>query len=156
LIDNTFYKRILNFLHQQNNSKILFYLIYFVITFNLFNFYLSGWNKSISGGSWDGGITGVPHKYWYVIFVTALWLPILFFLTKDIKWDRFIGNLSYPVYLGHELVLYYLSTSKIETQNHGALAFAITTLLSILVVILLENPIDKYRHKKFLRNSLTT
>ena len=152
VINNKFYKRALNILIQKRNQTLFYHLVYFLILWMLFDFYYSGWH-SISGGVWSGGITGVPHKYWWVLVITALCLPLLFALTKGMKWDKFIGNLSYPVYLGHGIVLRYLSTFQVEDRYQSIYAFSITATLSILIVILLEGPIDKYRHRKFLKSS---
>ena len=32
-------------------------------------------------------------------------LPVLFYTTRDTAWDRTLGELSYPFYLGHTLIL---------------------------------------------------
>jgi peptidoglycan/LPS O-acetylase OafA/YrhL len=141
--------KIPQFLKFTKNKNFWLYFIYILISYSLLNFYYRGWH-SISGGGWDQGIIGVPHKYWYTILYTAALLPLMFFITKDMKIDRFIGNLSYPVYLGHGIVLVALSKSQIEERLHSLYGVILTTILAIFVVILLENPIDRYRHRKFL------
>jgi peptidoglycan/LPS O-acetylase OafA/YrhL len=70
----------------------------------------------------------------------------LFTATKNIKLDRFIGNLSYPLYLSHAVIAPYLLANGI---NSIFVAVSATTLASMAVYTLLELPIDNFRHIAF-------
>lgn len=85
---------------------------------------------------------------YYVAF--ALSIPYIFSLTKKSVIDRFIGELSYPVYITHMIfvkILFSLHIPSIPYLN--SLIIAIPTLIfSILLVMFIQNPIDRIRHKK--------
>jgi len=103
------------------------------------------------GGGWEKGLFGVPHSYWYCLLITAIIIPILFDFSKNFKFDTFIGNLSYPMYICHFTVIGFLNKAHIEKELFSIYVLAITTAVSILLVLLVDNPITKYRHKKFYK-----
>ena len=104
----------------------------------------------IPGGAWGSGMSGVPHNHGAVIFVTALTLPFLFYFTKNIQADRFIGELSYPVYLGHILILEFVKRG-VQTELQVAYVMFITVLIAIPIVLWIERPLTNFRHRKFYR-----
>jgi peptidoglycan/LPS O-acetylase OafA/YrhL len=69
-----------------------------------------------------------------VLFIT---LPPIFFVSRDSKLDRFIGEFSYPVYLWQVLVLSYVG------YDRWALLYSI--LLSIPIVLWVEVPLERWR-----------
>lgn len=98
--------------------------------------------------SWDAA-----HKKIVLYLLLALFVPIIFALTKDSVADNFIGNLSYPVYCCHLLILKWIS--KIpgwKLYLKGTLPGAILAMLviigfSYLLFKYIETPFDNYRKK---------
>jgi peptidoglycan/LPS O-acetylase OafA/YrhL len=101
-------------------------------------------------GHYDAPPLGVPVGYWVVFFVTVLLLPFAFHLSKNFKPDRFIGELSYPIYISHMTVLALL-TDRVPARYVAPVVIIICTLLSIVLVRLVEQPLDRLRHKLFYR-----
>jgi peptidoglycan/LPS O-acetylase OafA/YrhL len=71
-------------------------------------------------------------------------------LSKNFKPDRFIGELSYPIYISHMTVLALL-TDRVPARYVAPVVIIICTLLSIVLVRLVEQPLDRLRHKLFYR-----
>lgn len=74
-------------------------------------------------------------------------VPKLFELTKHSKADRFIGELSYPLYVVHFPVLICLWNKGVATNIIGITCFSITLVISIIIHLALEKPIDKWRQR---------
>jgi peptidoglycan/LPS O-acetylase OafA/YrhL len=122
------YKRIENSPHFDRMSRAAFWLILLII----------GAHKLLPG--LGGELCGLALMF--------LCLPLIFKHTKNIAWDRAIGELSYPVYLCHILVL-----SIIEALYGGPLSgpmkgVAVLSVLAFSAVLYLgvAKPIDKYRY----------
>lgn len=76
----------------------------------------------------------------------GLTLPFIFALTRNMKWDRWIGELSYPVYICHELVR--LIMLKWMPDHAGAGMFILLTLVaSVLLMVCVEGPFERMRAK---------
>jgi peptidoglycan/LPS O-acetylase OafA/YrhL len=125
--------------HFNFNPKFGFYAYVFMLLFILtFNF--------------------MPAKYFvkqYLLYsMLAITIPFIFIYTKKNTVDRFIGELSYSIYLSHIFILMYclpLIKQFIDFSKYECLAAVLlTTLFSILIILLLTKPIDKYRDKRVL------
>lgn len=136
------------------NKKSTLSVIYILVIIRIIYFYRYTGVGVFSGGGWGSGLYGVPYGYWGVIFYTALFLPLLFFITKNLKWDSFIGNISYPFYLIHSFVIYILTKINTDSNDIALYTLIISLFLSVLLVIFIENPVDNYRHKKFLAKKI--
>ena len=89
---------------------------------------------------------------YYIPFAVAI--SFFFLLTKNSKWDRFIGELSYPIYMSHFVVakiIYSLPHSNLPLLN-AAIITALTIAFSLILIVLIQNPIDKFRHGKLKKN----
>jgi peptidoglycan/LPS O-acetylase OafA/YrhL len=64
----------------------------------------------------------------------ALLIPTIFSITADIKIDRMIGELSYPFYIFHALVISILSKTNINSSGSNGQIFALTVILVTLVI----------------------
>ncbi|MFZ4778599.1 MAG: acyltransferase family protein [Terrimicrobiaceae bacterium] len=54
--------------------------------------------------------TGIPNAGFFSVLAIAPCLPVLFHLTRNSRMDRWLGELSYPIYLNHLiLVLAFLA-----------------------------------------------
>jgi len=91
--------------------------------------------------------------YSYLIIVAAS-LPMLFFLTKNSKLDKLIGDLSYPVYISHTLIM-LLFIKFITPELFGIAVAVVSIIVSIFLNRLIGEPIDKWRQKRAQANIST-
>lgn len=87
-----------------------------------------------------------------IIITFSCFIGHIFHLTKDSKIDRFIGMLSYPVYLSQSYVIYHLLPEFHFSGADGKLTttlviYASVTLFAILLCIFIEKPIDLLRSR---------
>jgi peptidoglycan/LPS O-acetylase OafA/YrhL len=76
-------------------------------------------------------------------------LPFIFYLTKDSKIDRYIGELSYPIYISHIFVKSCMINLNMPVE--GGVGINLTILTIIFSVILNEfvaKKIEKIRLKR--------
>lgn len=66
-------------------------------------------------------------------------LPLIFLATKDWRIDRVIGELSYPLYLSHLLVLGVVGALNVHV------ALFLTFLVAVIVVQLIDIPIMRWK-----------
>lgn len=79
-------------------------------------------------------------------------VPFIFALTRNWKWDRWIGELSYPVYICHELVR--LAMLHWMPGYSGVGMFIVTTLIaSVLLMVCVEQPFERMRARFVERRS---
>ena len=94
----------------------------------------------------------VPVKMlapFFYLSVFAL-LPIIFNFTKSNKFDRFIGELSYPLYVVHILVINIANSVFGESINESyyfIFVLVVSILASIILNLMIQNKIDNYRSK---------
>lgn len=92
---------------------------------------------------------GRPYMYLgtYPLWVAAI--PFLFHLTKDLKVDRFIGELTYPVYLIHfvilEIVDVILASFSISDHISGYITAVVSIALSIFLYLVVFKPFEEKR-----------
>lgn len=112
---------------------------------------------NFAGGSsqWGAPPLGVAPGYWLILLMTIMSLPCAFYFSTRLKWDRFIGELSYPIYISHFVILQLLS-ARLQPSNDGqryvVAAVLITSLLvSAAAIQWIEMPLDRLRHRIFSR-----
>jgi peptidoglycan/LPS O-acetylase OafA/YrhL len=89
-------------------------------------------------------------KYDAFLFLLAASLPFLFVGQQYAGLNKFLGELSFPLYLNH---LFALNLAKLFFPSPvGAMFFgsAIALLLSVIMVKLIEEPTDRMRQKLVL------
>ncbi len=92
-------------------------------------------------------------KQTLLFFFTIILLPLFFKLTKNIKLDSLIGELSYPIYICHFLIIDMIThLTKLDHQYLGLTASIISILISILISKFILNPINKHRQSRVLAN----
>jgi peptidoglycan/LPS O-acetylase OafA/YrhL len=87
------------------------------------------------------------------IALVALSLPILFDWTKKSRFQKWVGDLSYPVYICHILVkwglLALMGVSKTrQTSPPGWLLLIGSIALAAVLLWLLDYPIDRWRQRR--------
>jgi peptidoglycan/LPS O-acetylase OafA/YrhL len=94
-------------------------------------------------------------KYAYFSFM-VLAIPFLFHLTREWKRDRWIGELSYPIYICHMLVFSWAGR-LIQTHEagNGTLTAFIAIVAAILLIRWVGNPIEAYRQRRISRQTVS-
>jgi peptidoglycan/LPS O-acetylase OafA/YrhL len=75
-------------------------------------------------------------------------VPQLFELTRDIAWDKYLGELSYPLYICHFLFGWILLP---ETVPGVYLAVFLSVATSVLLYHLVDRPVDRWRQSRFAK-----
>ena len=89
-------------------------------------------------------------KRWVFYSLAAVSLPFIFVASKSSNLDRCLGNLSYPIYMVHMLVMAVIS-AVLGKVDRALPTLAGTLLVSIALVIYLEDPLDKWRQSRVTR-----
>jgi peptidoglycan/LPS O-acetylase OafA/YrhL len=97
---------------------------------------------------WSGG--GKATALYFLIVAAAI--PLIFLYTKRNAIDRFIGDLSYPVYISQFLVFGILGHFTSVTGIHAAIA---TIAFSVLILITVDHPVDRIRQRFVARHGAT-
>ena len=88
-------------------------------------------------------LDGVHHWIFYILFATAV--PFIFEVTKRNKYDRWIGELSYPLYLVHGLVqgifFFYLGARGGHVPTMLA-ALSCSIAAAIAMRLIVQRPIE--------------
>ncbi len=88
-------------------------------------------------------------------FIFTLVLPFIFLLTKQNYLDRFIGELSYPVYIDHIFVIKTLDNIRLSrNSSFMMLVICFSLLLAYALVKYIDNPIDIIRQKRLKKRFL--
>lgn len=84
----------------------------------------------------------------------VLFVPFLFNHLKSSKIDRFLGDLSYPIYLSHWVVSTAVWMSTNESLKNAWSVALITICLSIVLNVFIAAPVEKYRQRRVGRLKL--
>jgi len=88
---------------------------------------------------------------WLFYGFCCLSLPFIFELSKSSKFDARVGELSYPVYITHILVITFLSPFLAVAgwqESKGILAVLFTIIVSYILLRLISDPIEKIRQAR--------
>lgn len=129
---------------------------------------LSGFQLNVA--SWSAVIFMVCSCVFYVAIpmtddVKGIWLlgifavllPLMFCFQKNNAFDRFIGELSYPSYISHLLVFWYLSKYRGRFGDLTQLQFSIVCIVATLIFSyflcqVVVEPMERVRAKWRSRN----
>ena len=92
--------------------------------------------------------TGWSHQVqsWVVYSGMAIGTPFAFAATRQNAFDRWIGELSYPIYLTHLVVI--AGVLIYELPYPSWIAIAITLVLSAAILQFVERPVDAWRQRR--------
>lgn len=79
---------------------------------------------------------------WIYFLTLVIFIPYIFKIFKNNSIDKFLGDLSYPIYISHILVIFIIRNAKTGIDINQASAFSI--LLTILISIMLLGTIGKF------------
>lgn len=79
-------------------------------------------------------------------YFVALLVPAIFSLSKNSAVDRWIGDLSYPLYLVHVLVLTVMHVKNIPAP--GSVFLPVALVVSALLLVVVDHPVERYRQRR--------
>lgn len=89
-------------------------------------------------------------EYLYYSMICLL-IPILFIASKNKKWDTYVGELSYVLYISHMLILLLIQKFSWSLTNQlGLTTLGLSIIFSILCKELITSKIEKFRQKRVL------
>jgi peptidoglycan/LPS O-acetylase OafA/YrhL len=97
---------------------------------------------SLAFSKWDG-VSRLASLS--LLCAVIIGVPRLFELTRNMAWDRYLGELSYPLYICHFLFGWILLP---ETVWGACLALAMSLTASIMLYRWVEAPVDKWRQNR--------
>jgi len=93
----------------------------------------------------------LKNYLFYGVFLCAL--PYLFYTFKNNKTDRYIGELSFSIYIIHHLIVSlfrsFFFTHALYMDYYGYTVIIISVALALLMQQVFVNPMDRYRQKRF-------
>jgi peptidoglycan/LPS O-acetylase OafA/YrhL len=80
----------------------------------------------------------------------------LFRASRDSNFDRYLGELSYPIYIGHLWVIWLIGMSMTFQSDllHLAVVTVLTVLLAIALYAWVDRPVDRWRQRRFAAESV--
>lgn len=121
--------------YLQNATKKYHYLS-FIMLLGLFIYTLNFKSLNISN----------KEGLFYVMLACSL--PVIFNRFHKNPIDRFLGDLSYPIYLVHFLASGFV-VATFHSHHNAIIKLLLTLLFAAIVVFLVERPLDRLRHKLF-------
>jgi peptidoglycan/LPS O-acetylase OafA/YrhL len=113
----------------------------------------TGWVLALVVLAWIVGYTQLGLEpmlgRWITYGVIALTTPFIFAAFKDNALDRWVGDLSYPIYLVQLLTIGFVFAY--EPPYALWVAIVSTIVLSALVLVAIEHPIDRWRQSRTAR-----
>lgn len=99
----------------------------------------------------NNGFFIFTFKFWIYISLLFVATPFIFYTTKSNKWDRFIGEFSYPIYIAHMLVIFIYEAFQWNDQT-STVRTIVVCLTTILIAHFLNRkilaPIELIRQKR--------
>jgi peptidoglycan/LPS O-acetylase OafA/YrhL len=85
------------------------------------------------------------------LMVALAAIPFLFQATKQHRFDRYLGELSYPIYISHFLVIWFVDgfAGFATAVARGLVIIALTVLVSCALYWGIDSRIDAWRQRRF-------
>ncbi len=86
------------------------------------------------------------HYHLFIIMLFVM-IPVLFAMTKDTLWDRYVGELSYSFYLSHPMIILLTSAlvQKLPDNRWGVAYLLLCLCFSYLLYRFFEVKVDRWR-----------
>lgn len=84
-------------------------------------------------------------RAWCFYACVCVCTPLLFNLSVDWKFDNLLGQLSYPVFLSHVLVINVVLRSDLFPYDKGVAAVALTLAVSVALYRFIDRPVERIR-----------
>jgi peptidoglycan/LPS O-acetylase OafA/YrhL len=101
--------------------------------------------------SWASGLMPRGFAVFLNYATFPLWIGLAFHLTKNNTLDRAIGELSFPVYLNHFLIIdlfdAYGISQLFPLSWRGEIMMASSIVLALIMYLFLLKPFETWRHK---------
>jgi peptidoglycan/LPS O-acetylase OafA/YrhL len=80
--------------------------------------------------------------------MVAVLIPFLFIASKACRFDRIVGDLSYPLYIVHiPAISIVWATPWLGGKDHGGLSvLSLSLIFSVALYALVDRPVDRWRH----------
>ena len=98
---------------------------------------------------WDGISRLVSLS---LLALVVIGVPRLFEMTRNIAWDKYVGELSYPLYVCHFLAGWMLMPNSYPGVYEALL---LSLAMSIVLYHLVDRPIDAWRQTRLKKNVAT-
>jgi peptidoglycan/LPS O-acetylase OafA/YrhL len=87
----------------------------------------------------------------FLLFILLIFIvPFSYIFNNKFKYDMIIGELSYPIYISHFMVMFLISLLQIQNSYiYSMVTIFVTILLSILIMLLIESPLKSFKYKYF-------
>lgn len=93
-----------------------------------------------------GGIDPDTLNLWAFYLIIMLLIPTTFIGLRHSRADRLLGDLSFPLYISHTLVLTFVAHYVIGSQQaQRIIALSLAILFSVLLTLAIEMPIERAR-----------
>jgi peptidoglycan/LPS O-acetylase OafA/YrhL len=96
-------------------------------------------------------IVAPQHHLKLLLLIALPCLPIWFEATRNIRIDRLLGELSYPIYLNHTLIILLTAPLVAEGGNESVrsiLVLLISTAMAYAMYRFIEQPINGWRQRR--------
>ncbi|MEA2919736.1 MAG: hypothetical protein QOJ15_11817 [Bradyrhizobium sp.] len=102
------------------------------------------------------GMLGLPHgsfNSFVYLFIFAALIPYVFDLTRSWRFDRFLADMSFPLYLAHwpvgSISIYIRDRFLLPAPEYRGLVPAIASIAAAaLLVIFVERPVERWRQSR--------
>jgi len=94
----------------------------------------------------------IPYGIYIYLLLFFLSLPFIFILSKNWKIDRYIGELSYPIYISHMLILTLVKYSHIKISELGVTIVLFSIIFSIFLNEFIAKKVEVYRQNRLNKN----
>jgi peptidoglycan/LPS O-acetylase OafA/YrhL len=88
-------------------------------------------------------------------FFLAMAIPFIFDYTKNNKIDRYIGELSYPMYISHMFILMFVSANVFpKYESLGTTTLILTIIFSVLLNEFVAKRVEIIRQSRLNKNTM--
>jgi peptidoglycan/LPS O-acetylase OafA/YrhL len=98
----------------------------------------------------DGALVSWPEA-----LIFAALIPALFQWTGSNRYDRFVGELSYPIYILHYPIMLALRQAIGDGPRFATILALVTVILGLGVYMVIERPVERLRAKVGARAKTT-